>query len=74
MVEIPFLITLTPTLSLQGRGGFSTFYETIKVRTVCCCALIQSQLSAKLQGIFIDTDLHVLLEHLIAPFREGKVN
>ena len=35
---------------------------------------MNSQLAAKLQGIFVDTDLHLLLEHLMAPLRKGKVN
>jgi hypothetical protein len=29
VVEIPFLFTLTPTLSLQGREGFLTSYQFI---------------------------------------------
>ena len=29
----PVLFTLTPTLSLQGRGGFLTFYEVVSIRT-----------------------------------------
>jgi len=32
------------------------------------------QIAAKLQGLFVDTDAHMLLDHLMASVRERKVD